>query len=102
MIMQKTIILFMSMRTNFYIKCHRTIKDKIERFIHDHDTIMFTICMDVIDSAFAPGVSSPSVLGLYPHSVFEISKRVILSDKVSSISIAKLTQTMMLIIVRQS
>ena len=31
-----------------------TIKDKIERFIHDHDTIMFTICMDVIDSAFAP------------------------------------------------
>lgn len=66
-----------------------TIKDKIERFIHDHDTIMFTICMDVIDSAFAPGVSSPSVLGLYPHSVFEISKRVILSDKVSSISIAE-------------
>ena len=34
-------------------------------------------------------VSSPSVLGLYPHSVFEISKRVILSDKVSSISIAE-------------
>ncbi|WP_053032294.1 formimidoylglutamase [Staphylococcus haemolyticus] len=66
-----------------------TIKDKIERFIHDHDTIMFTICMDVIDSVFAPGVSSPSVLGLYPHSVFEISKRVILSDKVSSISIAE-------------
>lgn len=66
-----------------------TIKDKVERFIHDHDTIMFTICMDVIDSAFAPGVSAPSVLGLYPHSVFEISKRIILSEKVSSISIAE-------------
>lgn len=66
-----------------------TIKDKIELFIHEHDTIMFTICMDVIDSAFAPGVSSPSVLGLNPHSVFEISKRVILSNKVSSISIAE-------------
>ena len=51
---------------------------------------MFTICMDVIDSAFAPGVSSPSVLGLYPHSVFEISKRVILSDKVSSLVLQKL------------
>ncbi|WP_154837764.1 formimidoylglutamase [Staphylococcus sp. Marseille-Q1834] len=66
-----------------------TIKDKIERFMHDHDTIMFTICMDVIDSAFAPGVSSPSVLGLYPHSIFDIGKRVILSEKVSSISIAE-------------
>lgn len=66
-----------------------TIKDKVERFIHDHDTIMFTICMDVIDSAFAPGVSAPSVLGLYPHDVFDISKRVILSEKVSSISIAE-------------
>ena len=28
MIMQKTIILFMSMRTNFYIKCHRLLKIK--------------------------------------------------------------------------
>jgi formiminoglutamase len=34
-----------------------TIKDMIERFVHEHDVIMFTICMDVIDSAFAPGVS---------------------------------------------
>ena len=38
-----------------------TIKDMIERFIHEHDVIMFTICMDVIDSAFAPGVSAGSV-----------------------------------------
>ncbi|RIP20891.1 formimidoylglutamase, partial [Staphylococcus gallinarum] len=40
------------------------IKDKVERFVHDHDVIMFTICMDVIDSAFAPGVSANGVLGL--------------------------------------
>ena len=33
----------------------------IERFIHNHDTVMFTICMDVVDSAFAPGVSAPAV-----------------------------------------
>lgn len=65
------------------------IKDMIELFIHNHDTIMFTICMDVIDSAFAPGVSAPSVLGLYPHTVFDIGKRVILSQKVSSVSIAE-------------
>ena len=48
---------------------------------------MFTISMDAIDSAFAPGVSEPTVLGLNPHSVFNIGKRVILSGKTSSISI---------------
>ena len=66
------------------------IKDMIERFIHNHDTVMFTICMDVVDSAFAPGVSAPAVLGIYPHTVFELAKRVIPSEKVKSISIAEM------------
>ena len=65
------------------------IKDKIERFIHHHDVIMFTICMDVIDSAFAPGVSATAVLGLYPNLVLEMAKRIIPSEKVSTISIAE-------------
>ncbi|MDU6795057.1 MAG: arginase family protein, partial [Staphylococcus sp.] len=34
-------------------------------------------------------VSEPTVLGLNPHSVFDIGKRVILSEKTSSISIAE-------------
>lgn len=65
------------------------IKDKVERFIHDHDVIMFTICMDVIDSAFAPGVSANGVLGLFPHIVLELAKRIIPNEKVSTISIAE-------------
>ena len=69
------------------------IKDMIERFIHNHDTVMFTICMDVVDSAFAPGVSAPAVLGIYPHTVFELAKRVIPSEKVKSISIAEMNPT---------
>ena len=40
------------------------IKDMIEHFIHDHDVIVLR--MDVVDSAFAPGVSAPAVLGIYP------------------------------------
>ena len=56
------------------------IKDMIEHFIHDHDVIMFTVCMDVVDSAFAPGVSAPAVLGIYPHTVFELAKRIIPSE----------------------
>lgn len=66
------------------------IKDMIEHFIHDHHIIMFTVCMDVVDSAFAPGVSAPAVLGIYPHTVFELAKRIIPSEKVASISIAEM------------
>lgn len=66
------------------------IKDMIERFIHDHDVVMFTICMDVVDSAFAPGVSAPAVLGIYPHTVFELAKRIVPSEKVKSVSIAEM------------
>lgn len=76
-----------------------TIKDKIERFIHQHETIMFTISMDAIDSAFAPGVSEPTVLGLNPHSVFDIGKRVILSEKRLLLVLLKLIQIMISIIV---
>ncbi|WP_436854632.1 formimidoylglutamase [Staphylococcus caeli] len=65
------------------------IKDKVERFVHDHDVIMFTICMDAIDSAFAPGVSANGVLGLTPHIVLELAKRIIPNEKVASISIAE-------------
>ena len=80
------------MQMNYYIR-YLPIKDMIERFIHNHDTVMFTICMDVVDSAFAPGVSAPAVLGIYPHTVFELAKRVIPSEKVKSISIAEMNPT---------
>ncbi|MCU5745235.1 formimidoylglutamase [Staphylococcus sp. SQ8-PEA] len=69
------------------------IKDKLERYIHDHDVIMFTICMDVVDSAFAPGVSAAAVLGLHPHIVLDLAKRIVPSDKVSTISIAETNPT---------
>lgn len=40
-----------------------------------------------------PGVSAPAVLGLYPHTVLELAKRIIPSDKVSSVSIAEMNPT---------
>ncbi|ARJ50489.1 formimidoylglutamase [Staphylococcus lutrae] len=65
------------------------VKDKIDHFINDHDVILFTICMDVIDSAFAPGVSASAVLGLTPHTVLELARRILKHDKVTSVSIAE-------------
>lgn len=69
------------------------IRNKIESFIHQHDVILFTICMDVIDSAYAPGVSAPAVLGLMPGVVLELAERILQSDKVTSLSIAEMNPT---------
>ncbi|EGQ4297513.1 formimidoylglutamase [Staphylococcus pseudintermedius] len=65
------------------------VKDKLDHFINQHDVILFTICMDVIDSAYAPGVSANTVLGLTPFTVLELGRRILQSDKVTSISIAE-------------
>lgn len=66
-----------------------TIKDKLDHFINKHDVIMLTICMDVVDSAFAPGVSAPAVNGLTPHIILELTRRVIGHEKLISVSIAE-------------
>ncbi len=49
-------------------------------------SLCFTICMDVIDSV-APGVKCATVLGLYPHTVLELAKRIIPSDRCLQLSI---------------
>lgn len=64
--------------------------DKIQQFIDAHDVILLTLCMDVIDSAYAPGVSAPAVLGLTPHVVLQLLQLITSSDKVSSLSIAEM------------
>lgn len=69
------------------------IKDKIEHFITHHDVILFTICMDVIDSAYAPGVSASGVLGLTPHCVLSLAKRILQFDNVTTVSIAEMNPT---------
>ncbi|EKU49009.1 formimidoylglutamase [Staphylococcus massiliensis] len=69
------------------------IKDKIELFMQNHDIVLFTLCMDVIDSAYAPGVSAPAVLGLTPNIVLELAKRITASDKVNTMSIAEMNPT---------
>lgn len=68
---------------------HPRIKDKLDQFINQHDIILFTICMDVVDSAYAPGVSANAVFGLTPFTVLELAKRILESDKVTSVSIAE-------------
>lgn len=50
--------------------------DQLQEFMDSHDTILLTLCMDVLNAAFAPGVSAPSPFGLAPGIVRSIIQKV--------------------------
>jgi formiminoglutamase len=54
------------------------------------EMIHLTICLDVFASAFAPGVSAPQSLGLFPWQIIPLLQRLAASGKVISIDIAEL------------
>lgn len=65
----------------------------IDTFINQHDIVMLTLCMDVIDAAYAPAVSAPCVLGLNPKIVTQIMQYIKENAKLESISIAEMNPT---------
>lgn len=48
----------------------------LQQFMDNHDYILLTLCMDVVNAAFAPGVSAPSPFGLDPKTVRSILQKV--------------------------
>lgn len=63
----------------------------LEELIHKHDGLYVTICMDVFAAPFAPGVSSPQPLGLFPMQVIPLLNRLAASGKVIGFDIAELS-----------
>lgn len=63
---------------------------KIEDFILHHDVIYLSLDLDVIDGAFAPGVSAPSVNGLTPFQVKSLLQRIIKSGKIKLFDVVEL------------
>lgn len=59
--------------------------------IEEADFIYLTICLDVFAAPFAPGVSAPQPLGLYPWQVIPLLKTLSQSGKVVSVDIAELS-----------
>ena len=70
---------------------HDRISTKIKDFINDNEYIYLTLCCDVFNSAFAPGVSSLQPFGLNPEFVLLIIKEIIKSKKVISFDIAEVS-----------
>ncbi|MFJ7731705.1 formimidoylglutamase [Lysinibacillus sp. NPDC097231] len=52
------------------------IMQDLQQFMENHDYILLTLCMDVLNAAFAPGVSAPSPFGLNPTTVRKILQKV--------------------------
>lgn len=48
----------------------------LQHYMDQHDYVLLTLCMDVLNAAFAPGVSAPSPFGLEPATVRAIIQKV--------------------------
>ncbi|RXK18316.1 formimidoylglutamase [Macrococcus sp. DPC7161] len=65
-------------------------KGAIDHFVKEYDIIMLTICLDVLDAGFAPGVSAPCSFGLSPYQVDAMIQHIMQFNKTKHISIAEM------------
>lgn len=63
----------------------------IDRIFENHDEIYLSVCLDAFATTFAPGVSAPQPLGLFPQQGLPLIKKIISSGKVISSDIAELS-----------
>lgn len=63
--------------------------DKIDSFVKQQDIVMYTICTDVINQAFAPGVSAPAPFGMHPELVRELTKHIVTQEKFLSMDVSE-------------
>jgi len=63
---------------------------RLENYISPFDAVYLSLDLDVLDSAFAPGVSAPCVNGLTPFQVKSIIRKVMESGKLKLFDIVEL------------
>ena len=63
----------------------------IDTFINENDSIYLTICSDVFNAAFAPGVSATQPFGMEPETVLLFLKKIFRSRKVIGWDIAEVS-----------
>ncbi|MEN8222427.1 MAG: formimidoylglutamase [Acidobacteriota bacterium] len=64
---------------------------KVDEFVLKNEHIHLTLCCDVFNSAFAPGVSAPQPFGLDPEIVLTLIKQILRSGRVVSFDIAEVS-----------
>ncbi|MCG8306845.1 MAG: formimidoylglutamase [Cytophagales bacterium] len=68
--------------------------EKLTGFINAVDCIYLTVCLDVFDISFAPGVSAPTSTGLTPAVVLGILKKIVGSGKLVAADVAELNPSL--------
>lgn len=68
---------------------HETLS-KLEAFIDKQDAVLLTLCSDVLNAAFAPGVSAPSPFGLDPFTVRTFIQTAASHEKTLSFDISEI------------
>lgn len=58
-------------------------------FMDQHDYVLLTLCTDVLNAAFAPGVSASSPFGLDPTTVRSLIRVVVAHEKTGSFDISE-------------
>ncbi len=69
----------------------KNISRKINDFINKYEFIYLTVCSDVFNSAFAPGVSALQPFGMNPENVLNFLKEILKTNKVISLDIAEVS-----------
>ena len=65
-------------------------RQKLMHFIKEADHLCLTVCLDVFDQAFAPGVSAPAAAGMLPQHALVIISEIMQTGKVIGANIAEL------------
>ncbi|ERI09560.1 formimidoylglutamase [Aneurinibacillus aneurinilyticus ATCC 12856] len=66
------------------------IIERIQAFMDANEAVMLTLCSDVLDASWAPGVSAPQPFGLEPKILRRLMKAAIQNRKVTSFDIAEI------------
>lgn len=69
-------------------------KEQITDFMKKNDFIILTLCTDVINSAFAPGVSAPSPFGLEPKIVRALIRHIVSNETTLSFDISEVNPSL--------
>jgi len=63
----------------------------IQKLVEDNDIVYVSLCLDVVASAFAPGVSAPQSLGLLPKEIYSLLENIFENPKTVAFDIAELS-----------
>lgn len=79
--------------TECNLVCFDSLEKRIQDFLSKSDFVYLTIDLDVFSSAFAPGVSAPSPVGIDPNTAVQILQTIKNSKKLISVDFAELNPT---------